>query len=39
MRSNCSGNLVTRPIHPPQHMANNPASTQRVQKQPGCPAS
>jgi hypothetical protein len=33
---NCGGNLVPRPIRPPQMLARHPASTKRVLKPDGC---
>lgn len=34
---NCGGELVRRPIRPPERLARNPASTERVLKaHPGC---
>jgi hypothetical protein len=36
---NCSGELVRRPIRPPAALARNPASTERVLKEQGCPAA
>ncbi|WP_420600799.1 DUF1272 domain-containing protein [Neptuniibacter sp.] len=33
---NCGGNLVQRPIRPPEALRNNPASTKRVLKEHGC---
>ncbi|HTU67193.1 MAG TPA: DUF1272 domain-containing protein [Steroidobacteraceae bacterium] len=33
---NCGGELVRRPRRPPEKLANNPASTQRVFKPQGC---
>ena len=34
---NCGGNLVQRPHRPTALLAANPASTQRVLKENGCP--
>lgn len=34
---NCGGNLVPRPHRPAAFLAANPASTQRVLKENGCP--
>ena len=34
---NCGGDLVRRPIRPAGKLLNNPASTERVFKQQGCP--
>ena len=36
---NCGGNLVTRPIRPPEKLAKDPASTRRVLKAGGCIAA
>jgi hypothetical protein len=33
---NCGGNLVSRPIRPPEMLALDPASTNRVVKPQGC---
>ncbi|HSM95874.1 MAG TPA: DUF1272 domain-containing protein [Rhizomicrobium sp.] len=33
---NCGGNMVPRPIRPPQMLAKYPASTKRVTKAGGC---
>ena len=35
---NCGGNLVPRPIRPPDKLAKFPASTERVFKPDGCAA-
>ncbi|WP_334176867.1 DUF1272 domain-containing protein [Pseudoxanthobacter sp.] len=36
---NCGGNLVPRPVRPPQHLLRHPASAARVLKPGGCPAA
>lgn len=36
---NCGGELLTRPRRPVNKLANNPASTQRVNKPQGCAAA
>jgi hypothetical protein len=36
---NCAGNLVARPIRPADKLTRFPASTRRVVKADGCPAS
>jgi hypothetical protein len=33
---NCGGELVRRPVRPLDKLVNNPASTERVLKMPGC---
>ena len=33
---NCGGNLVARPIRPPEKLIKHPASTKRVVKSEGC---
>lgn len=33
---NCGGNLVARPIRPPEMLLRHPASTKRVVKSGGC---
>ena len=33
---NCGGELVRRPVRPAGKLLNNPASTERVLKTPGC---
>jgi len=36
---NCGGELVARPRRPVEKLARNPASTERVLKPQGCPAT
>jgi hypothetical protein len=36
---NCGGELVTRPRRPPEKLAKNPPSTQRIFKPQGCAAA
>jgi len=35
---NCKGNLVARPVRPPEMLVRHPASTRRVLKPQGCAA-